>query len=71
MGRGVKVVSISACYIIYVVVALLVIEVMKHPDVGGMMLCAWLIYLVAPIRHPCDYNSYRAWWEDRRNWGSS
>ena len=31
----------------------------------------WLLFflwLVLPVAHPCDYNSYRAWLADWRNW---
>ena len=28
----------------------------------------FLIYLLFPCKHPCDYNSYKSWWNDRKNW---
>lgn len=29
------------------------------------------LYLIAPIKHPCDYHSFSAWWSDRANWLST
>lgn len=37
----------------------------------GLLVALLFTYLVAPIQHPADYNSYRQWWDDRRNWFSA
>lgn len=34
----------------------------------AIAILAWLALLFAPIKWPCNYGSYRAWWRDRRNW---
>jgi hypothetical protein len=47
----------------------LFIFVFDAPVNGGTVLfSAYLAWSVAPIRHPCDYNSYRAWRADYKNW---
>lgn len=40
-------------------------------DIGAILFFAWFTYLLAPIKHPCDYPSYAAWWRDRANWRRS
>ncbi len=37
-------------------------------DLSGVLLLAWFTYLIWPMKHPCDYSSYGAWWADRANW---
>ncbi len=38
-------------------------------DVGAIFPWALLTYGLLPIKQPCDYSSYQAWWSDRANWG--
>jgi hypothetical protein len=34
----------------------------------GVVFLIGALYLILPIRHPCDYGSYSAWWKDHKNW---
>jgi len=36
-----------------------------------LIILIYFVYLLAPIKHPCDYNSYHKWWIDRSNWLSA
>ena len=37
-------------------------------DPGSLLFILWFVYLLWPMKHPCDYNSYQQWWEDKENW---
>ena len=39
----------------------------KEPSVLGALILLWYVWAVLPIKHPCDYPSYSAWWADRKN----
>jgi len=60
-------------WIIRVVVTLAIIAVIWWLAWHGgtwrdLPILVFLLWLVLPLAHPCDYNSYRQWWADKRNW---
>ena len=47
-------------------------ELMSIHDILSLSIfILYFLYLIAPIKHPCDYNSYSKWWSDRSNWLSA
>ncbi len=37
---------------------------------GSVIFLLIFLYLILDIKHPCDYNSYSEWWQDRKNWNN-
>lgn len=35
---------------------------------GAILFAIYVAWVLAPIKHPADYYSYRSWWADRKNW---
>ena len=63
-----RAVSFLAGLILWSAVGILAYLVFQGPDAGGVLFLCFAVYLLLPIKHPCDYRSYRSWWSDRRNW---
>ena len=67
-GGGMKVASFLAGLTMWFAVGILGYLVFQQPDASGIIFLLVAVYLVYPIKHPCDYKSYSAWWADKNNW---
>jgi hypothetical protein len=64
-----RVASFLAGIIMWLAVGILGYLVFQKPDLSGVLFLGFAVYLLLPIKHPCDYKSYKSWWSDRSNWG--
>jgi len=58
------------CWVLAVIMVLWFLSFGMH-SIGDMLVICFFGYLLAPIKHPCDYNSYSQWLQDIRHWFSA